>query len=194
MTILQIGSNDGIDHVSEFTAQHVDMIDKIILVDANPDCVEKTKDQYRKYPQANVVQYAITVEDQNDETHIALYLPRNNQHNAHASLSETHVRQHGHENPNIINVPALSFRQLCDKLSLTKIDRLYIDVEGLDVDIINSIDFNAIQIPYVVFEYIHSDGTLSWGGVKLDDCLRRLTSFGYNIDKVEYNIIATKSK
>ena len=43
-----------------------------------------------------------------------------------------------------------------DQLGITKIDYLKIDNEGLDFDIIKSIDFKKFDIKYIKFEYEHS--------------------------------------
>jgi FkbM family methyltransferase len=191
MIIVQIGTNDGNDHVFDFV-KNVDCY-RIILIDANPRCTEKVSDRYVGIPNVEFYNMAIVPYVVTEPTTVKLLVPTADETSAHASLQEEHMSKHGHTSLDSIEVNALDFHGMLGTLKIDKIDRLYIDVEGLDIDIINSIDFKNICIPYVMFEYIHSDGTLSWGGVKLDDCLRRLASFGYDIEKVAYNIIATKS-
>jgi hypothetical protein len=151
-------------------------------------------DRYIGIPNVEFYNMAIVPYVSSEPSTVKLLVPTADGTSAHASLQVEHMSRHGHTSLDYIEVNALDFRRMLETLKIDKIDRLYIDVEGLDIDIINSIDFGDIHIPYVVFEYIHSDGTLSWGGEKLDECLRRLTSFGYNIEKVDYNILATKSK
>ena len=46
-------------------------------------------------------------------------------------------------------VPARNINKLFKELNLQTIDRLYIDTEGLDVDIINSIDFSNFDIKFL---------------------------------------------
>jgi FkbM family methyltransferase len=55
-----------------------------------------------------------------------------------------------------MQVGCVPFEFLMDQLGITKIDYLKIDTEGLDFDIIKSIDFKKFDIKYIKFEYEHS--------------------------------------
>lgn len=101
-----------------------------------------------------------------------------------------HIKQHGHTQQHFISVPTISINSLLK--NYTDIDRLYVDAEGSDIDIINSIDLEKFDIPYIMFEYIHSDGPLSWGGQKYDLCVKRLEINGYIVEKSGYNVVAIK--
>jgi FkbM family methyltransferase len=192
MIIVQIGSNDGKDHVFNFISQYDGIIQKIFLIDANPNCVEKTKDQYKHFPQTLCLNYAVTPDWQSEDIFTTLFLPKNDEFNAHASLLKEHIEKHDHFEFVKLDIPAISFNQLCEKFELQHIDRLYIDVEGLDIDILNSINLAKINIPYICFEFIHSDGVLSFGGPKLEKYKNYLSTMGYILTTEEYNIIAIK--
>jgi len=55
-----------------------------------------------------------------------------------------------------LEVGCVTFEFLMDQLGITEIDYLKIDVEGLDFDIIKSINFDKFNIKYIKFEYEHS--------------------------------------
>ncbi len=194
MTILQIGTNDGNDHVFEYIKHNHKDIEKIILIDANPECLSKAKEQYEKFSQTIFLNYAIVPFTTHEQSTVTLFLPKNNDFNSHASLNPTHLERHGHSFYDGIIVPAISFDRLYNMLNLSIIDRLYIDVEGLDIDILQTIDLANVDIKYICFEFIHSDGPLSFGGPKLNNYKSDLESMGYSLSSKEYNIIAIKNR
>ena len=190
MKILQIGCHVGDDHVFDYVISNLEKIEKIYLLDANPKCIDISKEKYKNISCVEFLNYAI-VSDEN-VTNIDLYIPFNDDISAHASVLEFHLTKHGHNNINTINVEAKTFNNLLNELEIDVLDRLYIDTEGLDIDIINSINFDRVNINYLMFEYIHSDGPLSWGGNNLNMCLEKLKLLEFTISTEEYNIIATK--
>ena len=86
----------------------------------------------------------------------------------------------------------INFETLIKKFKIKKIDRLQIDVEGAEFDILNSIDFDRINIKSILFESKHFDGTFK-EGPKLDFIKKKLLSNGFNLSKLdEENILAEK--
>lgn len=187
--LIQIGCNNGDDHVFQHVKENNDY-DRIILIDANPKCLEIAKQQYSSIKNAEFYNYAIST---NGENEVELYLPDDEDTHMCASLSKNHLILHcNHDRVYSIKVPAIGINGLFEKLNVDKIDRLIIDTEGLDVKIVNQIDFNKYEIPYLAFEYIHSDGTCSFGGENLNKTLDKLRSLDYNLSTEEYNYIAQK--
>lgn len=192
MNIIQIGTNDGKDHVYDFISKNVDnIIDRVILVDANPNCIIQTVEQYSSMKNVEVFNYAIVV-DENADKFIDIYYPSHDKTSAHSSVLQAHMTGHGHTYLESAKVATTTLNDFFQSLGVTTIDRLYIDVEGLDVAVVNSVDFNKFDIKYLEFEFIHSDHTLSWGGPKLQECLIRLEQFGFSYSKNGYNIVATR--
>lgn len=190
MNILQIGCHTGDDHVFEYVSSNLSNIKKLYLIDANPKCIENAKEKYKNIPGVNFLNCAIVSDE--TITNIDLYVPMYDNTSAHASTSMLHLKKHGHHNINTVNVVAKTFNNLLKELKIDVLDRLYIDTEGLDIDIVNSINFSEINIKYLMFEYIHSDGPLSWGGDNLNKCLEKLKLLNFCVATEEYNIIATK--
>jgi hypothetical protein len=190
MNIVQIGVNDGKDHVLEYIKTNVNNINSLFLVDANPKCLDVAKTQYTFIENVNYVNLAISLDGDDKKQ---FFIPFGSETHAHASLNIDHIHKHGHINYDTIIVECKSINNFLNFLN-KNIDRLYIDTEGLDISIIDSLDFNIFKIPYIEFEYIHSDGTLSFGGPKLDKLKLKLSEFGYSLRTEQYNIIAELNK
>lgn len=186
MNIIQIGVNDGNDHVLQYVKNNADNIDSLFLVDANPKCLNAAKTQYTFIENVNFINIAICLEDDSKKE---FFIPVGCETHTHASLDIGHIHKHGHSDYDTIIVECQSINNFITSLNKS-IDRLYIDTEGLDVPILNTLDFNIFKIPYIEFEYIHSDGTLSFGGENLNRLKLKLHDLGYSLREEQYNIIA----
>jgi len=92
-----------------------------------------------------------------------------------------------------ISIEAIRFKDLVDKYNINQIDKLLVDVEGSEFAILNDINFSAINIKKIIFEYKHFDGYQTTGK-KLKEILKKLEENGYTTKKIdEENILATKS-
>lgn len=49
INIIQLGSNVGKDHVTDFIEYYIDIIDKVLLVEALPQLADKLRDNYKGY-------------------------------------------------------------------------------------------------------------------------------------------------
>jgi FkbM family methyltransferase len=188
MNIIQVGCYKGDDHVTGFIKQNYDAIKKAILIDANEKFIEQCKVVYKDLPKVEICHYAIVTDD--SET-INFYI------SAEAPEECTAFKSYVESSPfcyTTVETPAINLNNLFKKYNITDIDRLYIDAEGMDVDIVNSIDFNNVRIKYLHFEQLHTEGTrLSGNGVKLHNCLQMLSDLGYQIQSAGWDIIAIKT-
>jgi FkbM family methyltransferase len=82
-----------------------------------------------------------------------------------------------------IDVACISFDTLMEILQIQKIDYLKIDTEGLDYDILSSIDFNKFNIKAIRAEHKH---------VSLSLLVDLLEKNNYLVDVFEDDIIAIK--
>jgi FkbM family methyltransferase len=62
-----------------------------------------------------------------------------------------------------INLSTIKFNDLLDKYTIKKLDKLIIDTEGYDDEIIRSIDFNKVDISEIQLEKKHLGGTFETG-------------------------------
>ena len=92
-----------------------------------------------------------------------------------------------------IDIQYLSFSNLIKKYSISSIDLLQIDVEGAEFEILNSIDFEKIEIKKIIFEFKHFDGTFK-EGPKLKSIKEKLIKFNYQLKEIDKeNILAEKN-
>ena len=92
-----------------------------------------------------------------------------------------------------VNIQYLSFLNLIKKYSISSIDLLQIDVEGVEFEILNSIDFEKIEIKKIIFEFKHFDGTFK-EGPKLKSIKEKLIKFNYQLKEIDKeNILAEKN-
>lgn len=175
MIIVQIGCNDGKDHVLDICLKNKGGIEEINLVEPNPEALEDCKQTYSDFQQAKFHNLAIVP---NDVESINLHIPQAKSLNGHASTITNHLAAHGHTGFKTINVSALTLAHLFDLNKITKCDRLYIDTEGLDCDIILGLDFQKYKIGRIEFEILHTDGVFT-KGQKHSSCVEKLTALGY---------------
>ena len=79
-----------------------------------------------------------------------------------ASFDKEHVNRHGFSDSEIssIDVSCLQLKELLEKHGLHSVDLLVIDVEGHELEVIRSIDFNFFSVKLVVIETSHMDGAV----------------------------------
>lgn len=91
-----------------------------------------------------------------------------------------------------IDIETLTITDLVKKHQISEIDQLQIDVEGYEYEILNSIDYNNLQINKIIFESKHFDGTFK-EGTKLKEIKKRLINSKYEIVQLDKeNILAKK--
>ena len=86
----------------------------------------------------------------------------------------------------------ITFRDLVDIFSIKSINRLQIDVEGAEYEILKSINFKDIMINSILFESKHFDGTFKEDN-KLKEIKKKLSDEGYTLTQIDNeNILAEK--
>ncbi len=91
-----------------------------------------------------------------------------------------------------IKVDFINFNELIKLYEIKSIDKLQIDVEGAEYNILNSIDYKKIKINKILFESKHFDGTFK-EGEKLNLIKEKLINNGYELSQLDKeNILAKK--
>ena len=116
------------------------------------------------------------------------------------SFDKQHILNHKNKrfavsDPDIkeVDIQYLTFSDLIEKYSISSIDLLQIDVEGAEFEILNSIDFEKIEIKKIIFEFKHFDGTFE-EGPKLKSIKEKLIKFNYQLKEIDKeNILAEKN-
>ena len=115
------------------------------------------------------------------------------------SINKQHILNHRSKRFQITDediefseIEYLTFDNLIDKYKIRSIDNLQIDVEGAEFEILNSINFEKIDIKSIQFESKHFDGTFN-EGPKLKSIKEKLSKNGYNLTQIDKeNILAKK--
>ena len=116
------------------------------------------------------------------------------------SFDKNHILNHRNKRFKIqeediqqIDIEFITFEDLMMKYSINLVDKLQIDVEGAEYEIMKSIDYKKIRINNIIFEAKHFDGTFV-EGKKLQEVKEILISNGYTLKKVDKeNILAIKN-
>ena len=91
-----------------------------------------------------------------------------------------------------LDIQCLTFEELTNKYSISHIDKLQIDVEGAEYEILNSINYKKINIDKILFESKHFDGTFK-EGEKLETIKKKLIINNYDLIQIDKeNILAQK--
>ena len=89
-------------------------------------------------------------------------------------------------------IETLRFKDLVKKHSITEIEKIIIDVEGFEYEILSDIDLAEIKINSIMFEYKHFDGYLK-SGDKLQEIIQKFEKNNYKVSKIDKeNILAIK--
>lgn len=187
MTIVNIGANNGIDQCRDFVLENPDKVQAVHLIE--PAGLDECRKNYASVPQAHFHKLAIVADDSKTAT---IYKPRGQDLSAHASVSAAHVYQHGHPEVDSFEVEAMTLGAFLDSLDITKCDRLYIDAEGLDCQIILGLDIEKYAFDYIEFEVLHADAPMV-KAERYNACVAKLRGLGYNIiQTTQYNEAAVK--
>lgn len=189
MNIIQIGCHDGNDHVFQFVSENSHAIDRLILVEPLSEKIKEAKIKYQDFQFVEFFELAIV--DFEDKDEISFFFPEDLIHSQISSIDINHVLRHRLDVKEI-KVKCLNIKKFLDSLNLSKIDKFYIDTEGLDCKIIKQIDFQKYSIDYIEYEYIHSDGSYTFGQ-NGSDVQNMLLNLGYNkIEHPPFNVVFHK--
>ena len=91
-----------------------------------------------------------------------------------------------------IPIKTVKFEDLIEKYSITEIDKILIDIEGYEYEILRDMDLKKVRINSILFEYKHFDGYQKTGE-KLEEILKKFEENNYKTSKLdEENILAIK--
>ena len=198
--LVVIGAHFGVWLESEITNYKNQ---NILLVEPVPYNYNKLKDNFKNIKNIHICTNAIFSENKLDKFY---YVNENSisklgKHWASGigSFNKNHILEHKTKRFKIepedideIEIKFITFDDLIENYSIQSIDRLQIDVEGAEFEILNSIDYKKIKINSLQFESKHFDGTFK-EGEKLEKIKKRLILEGYNLNQIDKeNILAKK--
>ena len=191
-SILHVGCHNGDDEIYSFVSENKDNIESVVLVDANPICIEQTKKQYVEISNCQFECFAVLPVSIGG-LNIDLHSPVGEKTSTVSSVIKDFVTTHSKDtNTDTFQAKTTTLKELLVKYPKT--NYLSIDTEGLDVLNLFSLDSSDYEnITKVSFEYIHSDGTVSFGGSKLQSLLDHFSRLGFKkFYQKEFNIYCEK--
>ena len=198
--LVVIGAHFGVWLESEITKYQNQ---NILLVEPVPYNYNKLKDNFKNTKNIHICTNAIFSENKIDKFY---YVNENSisklgKHWASGigSFNKDHILNHKTKRFKIepedideIEIKFITFDDLIENYLIQSIDKLQIDVEGAEFEILNTIDYKKTKINSLQFESKHFDGTFK-EGEKLEKIKKRLILEGYNLNQIdEENILAKK--
>tara|TARA_B100000674_G_scaffold493750_1_gene516741 strand:- start:602 stop:1225 length:624 start_codon:yes stop_codon:yes gene_type:complete len=197
--LLSIGSHTGIwlqDELKKFSNK------KNILIEPVPYNIDQLKENTKKFKDVVIEKCAVS---DRDETISFFYLKKDSIHKLKkhwasgiGSFDKSHLLNHRSkrflitdEHIEETKVNCISFETLKKKYAIKSIDKLIIDAEGAEFKILNSINYNEIEIKNILFEKKHFDGYMKQSE-KLNNIKQKLEANHYILRDIdEENILAT---
>ncbi len=198
--LVVIGAHSGLylkDLISEYQDRN------ILLVEPVPYNYEILESEYKDNPKIIICKNAIIDKSKKDFFYYVKKesITKLGKHWASqiGSFDKNHILNHKNKRFDIkenhietIQIEFITFDDLIQKYSIKSIDKLQIDVEGAEYKIMNSINFQKIEINKILFESKHFDGTFI-EGKKLKEIEEKLKSNGYKLKQIDKeNILASK--
>ena len=198
--LVVIGAHFGVwleQEISKYSKQD------IILVEPVPYNIDILEKKYSSFKNITICKNAIFSEnkvksfyfvDENSITKLGKHWA-----SAIGSFDKKHILNHKSKRFKIedsdikeIKIEFITFDKLVEKYSIQSIDRLQIDVEGAEYEILKTIDFKKTKINQILFESKHFDGTFT-EGKKLQEIKQKLISDNYKLTQIDKeNILAKK--
>jgi len=151
-TYVQIGANIGDD---EFQREIEALVDpsRIVLVEPNHRLLEDLQKNYSEVMKKHeVIICDKAISTKNSTEKLYLY---------NASGLSSLIKRKSYVTPvGEMDVELITFSDLCKTHNISEIELLQIDTEGLDYEIVNSINFEEIKISTLIFEvwsYLEDD-------------------------------------
>ena len=199
--LVVIGAHFGVwleDEISKYKDQN------ILLVEPVPYNIEILEEKYSKLNNIHICKNAIFSEKKKSNFYYVDEKSVNKlgKHWASGigSFDKNHILNHKSkrfkiEEKDIVKteIDFITFKEMTEIFSIQSINKLQIDVEGAEYEILRSINFNNIKINSILFEAKHFDGTFK-EGKKLIEIKDKLSNLGYVLSKIDSeNILAKKN-
>jgi len=199
--LVVIGAHFGVwleEEISKYSKQN------IILVEPVPYNIRILEKKYSVSENIRICKNAIFSENKIENFYFVdeNSIPKLGKHWASGigSFDKQHILNHRSkrfkiENTDIneIKIEFITFDKLVEKYSIKSIDKLQIDVEGAEYEILRTIDLKNTKINQILFESKHFDGTFK-EGEKLQAIKQKLTIEGYKLTQIDdENILAKKN-
>ena len=140
---------------TEFIKKDSKINDKIFLIEANPKNISKLEESYKNFNNARILNLGVTARKNNEITFF--YTEDDAPYYMVCSTKINHVLKHyPNSKINEFKIKTVSVNNLFkDYIKEKNIDYLSIDLEGIDFEILMSINLNEYNIKNISIEYLH---------------------------------------
>ena len=140
---------------TEFIKKNSKINDKIFLIEANPKNISKLEESYKNFNNARILNLGVTASKNNEITFF--YTEDDAPYYMVCSTKINHVLKHyPNSKINEFKIKTISVNNLFkDYIKEKNIDYLSIDLEGIDFEILMSINLNEYNIKNISIEYLH---------------------------------------
>lgn len=173
MNIIQLGACVGDDHVTQFYTPD----NKLILVEANIYHIPTLRE---KYPDAYVINAAVVPSDKDLGLIEFYYSTLDGPRYEVASTDRNHILKHGLADATIASFlcPTVTLSQVLNSAP-KHIDILFVDIEGIDEEVIMDTDLFMYDIDKIQVEMIHLKNR--------DEFIFYMKSHGYELTDQTYD-------
>jgi len=163
MKIVQIGANRGNDELTNYLFSNYEIIDFGLFVEANPIHIDELKKCYDRYENIIVDNVAIKLPSHNNDV-ITIYYHTGDPGYEIASCNIDHIKSHMEYSSFLdstggtissFEINCITLDQLFEKYSIHELDILFLDIEGIDAEVLLTFDWEKYHIKRVEFEQIH---------------------------------------
>ena len=198
--LVVLGAHIGI-HIKDEISKIKDS--SILLVEPVPHNISAIKENLKEFKNVHLEPVAVaSVRETKDFFFVkATSINKLKKHWASGigSFNKNHLLNHRTkrfliEEDDIDNIPikTVKFEDLIEKYSISEIDKILIDIEGYEYEILRDMDLKKVRINSILFEYKHFDGYQKTGE-KLEEILKKFEENNYKTSKVDdENILAIK--
>jgi hypothetical protein len=149
MNIVQIGTHKAYDDLYSIVSEiNPSDIENLILIEPQEQYNPSISECYNRY-NPSIENILIHYKDIDNE-----YFYYTNETEV-SSIKSSHLIEHYQSNYNIISKKCITINKLFEKYKMSKIDILFIDAEGIDDEIIYSIDFDKYDVSEIYYENLH---------------------------------------
>ena len=140
---------------TEFIKKNSKINDRIFLIEANPKNISKLEESYKDFNNARILNLGVTASKNKEITFF--YTEDDAPYYMVCSTKINHVLKHyPNSKINEFKIKTVSVNNLFkDYIKEKNIDYLSIDLEGIDFEILMSLNLNDYNIKNISFEYLH---------------------------------------
>ena len=188
LNIVQIGCNNCEDHVSKFVQKNSNNINNFIAVDALSSCTKIAEEKYKFLGEKF---HAINVAIGINNGLIDFFCPLDGEKSYLASANRKQLSLMRDTDIQKKMIPCLNINTFLRHLPFKRVDRFYVDAEGLDASILLEMNFEECSPSFIQFERVHSDGHFITN-LKLEKLVQKFKEYDYKTSLVRMDMIAEK--